>query len=439
MHRPPVLTPALAAALLAGALAAPTGFAQEADGDEALAPLIAPRPARQVISEERIAAAIEELAADDWATREAASRLLESAPAATDALRKAATDADPERRARSLAVLSEGVWQSAQRGDVQATAAFVDALAKLIAAADAADVEAPNPEPNPEQAPAQLAAPEPLPADLARVAEAAGAAKSALGLFPTSVTPLAIAEVRRNGAAVMRTDQFNRGFGPAFGGGNTATWSITLDDRWTGGEEGLQHLRSIAGLNQVHLTDDCPIPEAARAGMVAGKYGDFAVERRGKAFLGVSFPPNGSGGCQVDRVTAGGPASRAGLRPGDLIVQFGDTPINTPAALLDAIREEGEVGEATPVTVLRAGQKTVIPVTLDRWPDRPLTDPDEGGFGRRPQPLPQLVPPADPFDIPADEAEGSPDDAPLPPFSPDRPAERVPGDGAPADLGDTED
>ncbi|MFH5804500.1 PDZ domain-containing protein [Alienimonas sp. DA493] len=442
-----VLTPALAAVLLAGALAAPGAPAQEADGEETPAPLIAPRPARQVVSAERIAAAVEDLAADDWATREAASRLLEGTPAATDALQQAATDADPERRTRAVAALSEGVWQSARRGDVAATAAYVNALAALIAAADAAEVDPPAVAADgadAEPAPAEPNAAEPNaadtnpadtnPAEAARVAEAAGAAKSALGLFPTSITPLAIAEVRRHGAAVMRTEQFNRGFGPALGGGNRATWAITLDDRWTGGEEGLQHLRAIAGLAQVHLTDDCPIPEAARAGLIAGKYGDFSVERRGKAFLGVSFTTGGAGGCQIDRVTAGGPAARAGLRPGDVIVQFGDTPINTPAALLDAIREEGTVGEATPVTVVRpGGGEAVIPVTLARWPDRPLEDPNDGRFLPRPQPLPRLVPPANGF--PPEDAEDDLDS----PFGPDRPAERIPGNGDPADLGDTDD
>ena len=178
-------------------------------------------------------------------------------------------------------------------------------------------------------------------------------------------TAAAVAEVRRLGGAAMRTDE-------GFAGRWPARWAVTLDDRWTGGVEGLRHLRAIAGLQSVHLTDDCPLPEAARAALLAGEYGKFSVERRSKAFLGVMFQVDGAGGCQLDRVLPGGPAARAGLRPGDVIVQFGDAPIATPADLLDAIRTHGTVGEATAVTIDRPGPgRTVLSVTLSRWPDRP--------------------------------------------------------------------
>ena len=455
-----MLTPALASALLLGAFVSPDQSGETAEPTDR-APLLAPRPARRGLSERQIAAAVENLAADDWATREAASRLLEHTPAAAGALRAAAFDDDPERRTRAVAALSEGVQKAVRRGDLPAAAAFVEALNALWNADDPGSDDPGSPD----------AA---TPAGATARVEAAASAEAALGLFPTTVTPLAIAEVRRQGAAVMRTDLLNRGFGPAFGGGNRPAWSITLDDRWTGGEAGLRYLRLIDNLRQVHLTDDCPIPENARRGLIAREYGTFAVERRGKAFLGVSFSTGGAGGCQIESVTAGGPASRAGLRPGDVIVRFGETPINTPAALLDAIREEGTVDEATPVTVLRPGRpRAVIPVTLSRWPDRPLTDPNapDPRFPFRPQPLPGLappgfapprppggfVPPAGPpgglppvpdFDPPFDPGFG--DDPPVPrppgeppfgepPFGPDRPAERFPGNGEPADLGDTED
>ncbi|NNJ27234.1 PDZ domain-containing protein [Alienimonas chondri] len=427
------LSPALAAALLLGFVPDEPIAAQDAtiDASEpaARAPLVAPRPARRVVTEEQIAAAIEDLAADDWATREAASRLLENAPAAVPALRDAAHDDDVERRTRAVAALSEGLRLSVRRRD---TSAAVEFMQGLLALRNGVEVEGED-------------GAEPAPAD------AANLAKVSLDLFPTTLTTVAIAEIRRHGAAVARTDLFNPRFGPAFGGRVQPQWSIALDDRWTGGEAGLRHLRSIANLSQVHLTDDCPIPENARADLLAKKYGNFEVERRGKAFLGVSFGTAGAGGCRVDRVTAGGPAALAGLQPGDVIVQFGETPINTPTALLDAIREEGVVGEASDVTLLRFGEKDaiVVPVTLARWPDRPLTDPEPAPrFPFRPQPMPNFMPPRPPA---ADDEAPTPappqaepmeegDDLPsVPPFGPDVPAERIPGNGDPADLGDTED
>ena len=443
-----MLTPALLFGLLPGAALLAVAPPEQVDR----APLVAPRPARRTVSAERIAAAVADLGADDWARREAASRLLESAPGAADALREAATDADLERRTRALAALAEGLRLAVRRGDTLAAGEFNRALTALR--------DAPLLPPNAEGTAEATAPP-------AIRAETAAAADAALQLFPGALTKVAVAEVRRLGGVAMMNDPLGRGFGPGIGGRARYNWAITLDDRWAGGEEGLKHLRSIARLKQVYLTDDCPLPESARAGLHAGRYGLFSVERRGTAFLGVSFNAGGAGGCQIDRTTPGGPAARAGLRPGDVIVKFGETPILTPAALLDAIREEGEVGEAMPVTVLRPGRgELALPVTLTRWTgdaavpqNAPLP-----GWPFRPQPLPGLAPPRPPFNPdpilpgpddpppapgvpdlePGSEAEGEGDGrseprASRPPFTPDRPAPRIPGNGDPIDLGDTPD
>ena len=184
-------------------------------------------------------------------------------------------------------------------------------------------------------------------------------------------TAAAVAAVRRLGATAMNPDVFP---GPA--GREPALWAVTLDDRWTGGAGGLRHLRAIAGLSTVHLTDDCPLPAAAHGRLIAGEYGDFSVERRSKAFFGVQFSPGGAGGCRLEGVVPGGPAARAGLRRGDVVVQFGDAPIDTASDLLDAIRRHGTVGEAVPVTVFgpRRRRRVVLSVTPDRWPDLPRND-----------------------------------------------------------------
>ena len=460
-----MLTPALLFVLLPGA-ALLAGAPPEAPPEQAdRAPLIAPRPARRTVSAERIAAAIADLGADDWATREAASRLLESAPGAAEALREAATDADLERRTRALAALAEGLRLGVRRGDTRAAGQFNVALKALRDA----PLLPPNAEDDSdsEDGPDNGDGPEATAPPAIR-AETAAAADAALRLFPQALTKIAVAEVRRLGGVAMRNDPLGRRFGPGIGGQSRYNWAIILDDRWTGDADGLRHLRSIARLTQVYLTDDCPLPDGARAGLHAGRYGLFSVERRGKAFLGVSFNAGGAGGCQIDRATPGGPAARAGLRPGDVIVKFGETPILTPAALLDAIREEGEVGEATPVTILRPGRgEMTLPVTLTRWTgDAPAPqNAPLPGWPFRPQPLPGLAPPRPPFnpdpilpgpddpppapgvpdldeETPGQEEEGDEPPKPRvsrPPFTPDRPAPRIPGNGDPIDLGDTPD
>ena len=455
-----MLTPTLLFVLLPGAALPAVAPPEQADR----APLIAPRPARRTASAERIAAAIADLGADDWARREAASRLLESAPGAAEALREAATDADLERRTRALAALAEGLRLGVRRGDTRAAGEFNVALKALRDA----PLLAPDAEPDSDNedgsdngdGPEATAPP-------AIRAETAAAADAALRLFPRALTKVAVAEVRRLGGVAKPHDPFGRGRGFGAGiGGSTLSWSVTLDDRWAGGEEGLTHLRSIARLTQVYLVDDCPLPDDARDDLHAGRYGLFRVERRGRAYLGVQFDSSGAGGCEIRDCEPGGPAARAGLRRHDVIVKFGDAPILTSASLLDAIREEGKVGEATPVTIVRPGRgEMVLPVTLSRWTDGPVNPRNAPnaplpGWPFRPQPLPGLAPPRAPVvpepddpppapgvpdldeETPEQEDEGDEPPEPRvsrPPFTPDRPAPRIPGNGDPIDLGDTPD
>jgi S1-C subfamily serine protease len=62
-------------------------------------------------------------------------------------------------------------------------------------------------------------------------------------------------------------------------------------------------------------------------------------------------------------VTPGGPAARAGLRPGDVIVRFAGQPIGSATALLDAVRSQPP-GSRVPVTFVRDGASHTVPLTL---------------------------------------------------------------------------
>ncbi len=62
-----------------------------------------------------------------------------------------------------------------------------------------------------------------------------------------------------------------------------------------------------------------------------------------------------------------GPAAQAGLRPGDVIVRFGDQPIGSVAALIDAIRSR-QPGTRVTVVFRRAGQRHAVSVTLGSAP-----------------------------------------------------------------------
>lgn len=65
----------------------------------------------------------------------------------------------------------------------------------------------------------------------------------------------------------------------------------------------------------------------------------------------------------VPPVSPGGPAARAGLRPGDVITRFADQQIGNAAALLDAVRSR-QPGTRVAVTFTRRGVSRTVPLTL---------------------------------------------------------------------------
>ena len=94
-------------------------------------------------------------------------------------------------------------------------------------------------------------------------------------------------------------------------------------------------------------------------------------------------------GSIVDAVREGGPAAAAGLQVGDVIVRYDNqTPADDRALLRDMARSI--VGQAVPVTVLRAGHEQALRVTPIVWPE-PATA-SNAGSRQRSRPA-MLVPP----------------------------------------------
>jgi putative serine protease PepD len=62
-------------------------------------------------------------------------------------------------------------------------------------------------------------------------------------------------------------------------------------------------------------------------------------------------------------ILSGGPAAKAGLKAGDVIIEFDGRDINSPEELIVAVRSR-DVGDVVKLTYLRNGQRASVTLTL---------------------------------------------------------------------------
>lgn len=98
--------------------------------------------------------------------------------------------------------------------------------------------------------------------------------------------------------------------------------------------------------------------------------------RVARGWLGVSTGSTSRPGALVVAVQPGGPANRAGLAPGDIIVRFGERDIEQPEDVA-GMTLELEPGSKVSLEVLRGGRREAVTVTLGTRP--PLRRTQEGG------------------------------------------------------------
>lgn len=73
-------------------------------------------------------------------------------------------------------------------------------------------------------------------------------------------------------------------------------------------------------------------------------------------------------GVAVTRVLSGSPAARAGLRPGDVLVQLGEAAVTEPARVADWVASQA-AGTEHPISLLRAGEQRLFRVLLEGRPE----------------------------------------------------------------------
>jgi S1-C subfamily serine protease len=76
-----------------------------------------------------------------------------------------------------------------------------------------------------------------------------------------------------------------------------------------------------------------------------------------------------SDGALIVEVPPGGPAAEAGIRPGDVVIAIGDSPVSTVEDLLGALRRQ-KPGDRVSVSIVRDGEESTVDVTLGDFPIR---------------------------------------------------------------------
>ncbi len=72
-------------------------------------------------------------------------------------------------------------------------------------------------------------------------------------------------------------------------------------------------------------------------------------------------------GVLIAEVRPDSPAAKAGLRPGDIVLQFAGQPVSNPRELQGCV-EKAKIGGTEPLTILREGKKMTINVTCREMP-----------------------------------------------------------------------
>ncbi len=96
---------------------------------------------------------------------------------------------------------------------------------------------------------------------------------------------------------------------------------------------------------------------------------------------------SGASGAVITRVTPNGPAARAGLRPGDVVLRYGGRDAADSRTLTRMVGESG-VGDEVEIEVLRDGQRMTLRATIQRLQEsdsgaRAIAGGEEGGVPRR--------------------------------------------------------
>ncbi len=106
------------------------------------------------------------------------------------------------------------------------------------------------------------------------------------------------------------------------------------------------------------------LPQLRNGKVVRGVIGVQVSRDHLTASTAKAFGLPNTSGALISAITAGGPAAKAGLKPGDVVVDFNGKPVKDSDSLV-ALVVATKPGTTVPVTVYRDNQRKTINVTVD--------------------------------------------------------------------------
>ena len=130
----------------------------------------------------------------------------------------------------------------------------------------------------------------------------------------------------------------------------------------------------------------------------------YPAGSKDKAYLGVKLQAltddlrDGLGikaksGVLVSEVIEDGPAAKAGLQDGDVIVEYNRKKVETPQELMDLVRET-PIGDEVRIKIVRDNKTKSFDVALAEWPDEPTVAfgmPDDFDFSEFSGPIVRVL------------------------------------------------
>lgn len=157
-----------------------------------------------------------------------------------------------------------------------------------------------------------------------------------------------------NGAAIANLIQTSADINP----GNSGGALVDIQGRVVG----IPTLGTNAG-NGIGFA----IPAAVVKRIVPQLIQSGRVTSTGRAYLGVQLGDVQGGGAYVGGVKSGGPAAKAGLRSGDVIVSIAGRAVDSAQTLAEVLANLSP-GQRVPVVVQRESGRTTLEVTLGEYP-----------------------------------------------------------------------